>query len=206
MKQRRKPSLKRLRREGKAPPAKRSFGRKAGINVATAKNLARMGTPHEKILSYAANAEMRGKIAKAINAVNVFQPTHEQRQYVERATAAGISLSLIADCFDAEFPDDAPMSVEKLKRHFETELKVGTARATIKAGDIVFDGLDGKSMEAAKYFLARRGGWSEKSEVTGAGGAPLHPPAPPPIQVVFGEETDDADASTPPEKSGDRDE
>lgn len=96
-----------------------------------------------------------------------FVATAEQRIRVEAMVAAGAQQWLIAE--------DLGLSEDTLQRHFRPELDEGKHRAISKiGGSMVQKALNG-DQDAAKFVLARIGGWKSTTAVENSGpnGGPM---------------------------------
>lgn len=85
-----------------------------------------------------------------------YKPTEADREFVRRAIVAGTSVDETADAMN--------LTDDTLRKHFRFEIM--TARETLKGKAVktLEDALEDGSLDAAKFVLARRAGWSEKSE------------------------------------------
>ncbi len=126
----------------------------------------------------------------------LFEPTEEQRRLVRALAGFGIAHDDIAKQVGCE--------PKTLRKHFREELDRGSVEATAKVAQSLFQmATTGKNVAAAIFWMKARAGWREKHdlELTGKDGAPLVPPAPPPITVTFvrpGDRLPDARADGPP--------
>jgi hypothetical protein len=135
---------------------------------AAKKRVDKRGTPKGKgTRTGGPGAEGRGGKPKGRIGNPPFIATHEQRIQVEAYIAAGAQQWLIAEYLG--------ISDDTLTRHFRVELEFGKQRAISKIGaSMVKKALEGDH-DAAKYVLARIGGWKQTTAVeqSGPNGAPI---------------------------------
>ena len=94
-----------------------------------------------------------------------WKPTDEDRQFVERAVKAGMTIEAIAECLNVH--DDT------LRKHCRYEITTARGKLVTKAIGVLDDALTDGSLDASKYVLSRVAGWSERTEHTGKDGAPV---------------------------------
>lgn len=90
-----------------------------------------------------------------------YRPTEADRRFVERAVMAGSRINDIAACLN--ITDDT------LRKHFRYEIATARERLKGEAVRVIMDSLADGSLDAAKYVMARVGGWSERHEVEHSG-------------------------------------
>jgi len=95
-----------------------------------------------------------------------FEPSAADRRAVADMTAAGETIETICRALD--------LSERTLRKHFRRELAVGKGRLIAEATGIVRQSMQSTdervALDAAKYVLARKGGWSEKHALEHSGG------------------------------------
>lgn len=79
------------------------------------------------------------------------------RTFVERAVMAGSTILDIAAALN--------LHQDTLRKHYRYEIVTSRERLKVEALRVMMDSLADGSLDAAKFVLARRAGWSEKSEV-----------------------------------------
>jgi hypothetical protein len=96
-----------------------------------------------------------------------YEPTKEDRDFVERMAMAGSTTLKIAECLNIH--DDT------LRKHFRYELVTGRERLKANAIRVLMDSLTDGSLDAAKFVLVKVAGWSEtqKHEISGPDGSPV---------------------------------
>lgn len=94
-----------------------------------------------------------------------YKPTDADRQFVDRAVMAGSRIEDIARALNIH--DDT------LRKHFRYEIMTARERMIGDAVRVVMDSLADGSLEAAKFVLARKAGWSEKVQLAGSDGGPI---------------------------------
>ena len=107
-------------------------------------------------------------------------PTKDLRTIVELLVASGVS--------NANIAQKLKISVNTLKKHYPDELENGWTTGVLDATQTVFDEIRSKTsdkrLDAAKFFLSRRGRglWSEtkQHEISGPGGGAI-----PVVQIDF---------------------
>ena len=100
-------------------------------------------------------------------------PTKDLRTIVELLVASGVS--------NANIAQKLKISVNTLKKHYPDELENGWTTGVLDASQAVFDEIRSKTsdkrLDAAKFFLSRRGRglWSEtkQHEISGPGGGAI---------------------------------
>lgn len=87
--------------------------------------------------------------------------------FVERAVAGGSRINDIAQVLNVT--DDT------LRKHFRYEIMTARERLKADAVRVIMDNLQDGSLDAAKYVMARVGGWTEKQahEHSGPNGGPI---------------------------------
>jgi len=99
------------------------------------------------------------------------EPTDDQRETVGKMVAWGIPQPTIAGILEID--------EKTLRKHFRRELDEGLSRAIGKVAGRLFktatEGVDGPAVTAGIFFLKTRAKWSERLELTGAGGEDLFP-------------------------------
>ena len=99
---------------------------------------------------------------------NPFTPTDDQRRMVRALSGYGVphdDIALIVKC-----------SPPTLRKRFRQELDLGSAEATAKVAQTLFQqATSGTNTAAMIFWLKARAGWREKQvvEMTGADGAPM---------------------------------
>lgn len=87
-----------------------------------------------------------------------YEPTHEDRAFVENAAAVGIAHTVLSENFGID--------PKTLRKHFRTELNSGMLKAHMQVGAGLFN-MATKSkdekvrLEASKWYSARQMGWKE---------------------------------------------
>ena len=107
-------------------------------------------------------------------------PTKDLRTIVELLVASGVS--------NANIAQKLKISVNTLKKHYPDELENGWTTGVLDATQTVFDEIRSKTsdkrLDAAKFFLSRRGRglWSEtkQHEISGPNGGAI-----PVVQIDF---------------------
>lgn len=96
-----------------------------------------------------------------------YKPTDADRVFVDRAVMAGSRIEDIAAALNIH--DDT------LRKHFRYEIMTARERLKGDAVRVLMDSLTDGSLDAAKFVLARVGGWTEKSatEISGPNGGPV---------------------------------
>jgi len=92
-----------------------------------------------------------------------YQPTENDRIFVERAVMAGSRINDIANCLN--ITDDT------LRKHFRYEIFTARERLKGDAVRVLMDSLTDGSLDAAKYVLSRVAGWTEKQDFTSSDGS-----------------------------------
>ncbi len=106
--------------------------------------------------------------------VKGFHPTPEQRRTVETLAAYGTP--------HVEIGWALQIDAKTLRKHFRDELDHAKGRASAKVAETLFRLAIGTEERAPNvgaciFWLKAQAGWSEKHELTGAGGADLVPAA-----------------------------
>lgn len=96
-----------------------------------------------------------------------YKPTAADRAFVDRAVMAGSRIEDIAAALNIH--DDT------LRKHFRYEITTGRERLNGEAIRVLMDSLTDGSLDAAKFVLSRRAGWTERQavELTGKNGGPI---------------------------------
>lgn len=104
----------------------------------------------------------------------LFTPTAEQRNQVEVLAGFGLPQHQIAILLGC--------NPKTLRKHFETELAVGDAKATAKIAQTLFNKAVSGDTASLIFWMKARAGWSERviQQHTGPDGEGL-----PSLQVVF---------------------
>lgn len=122
----------------------------------------------------------------------VYNPTNEDRQAVIRMQLAQYTQAQIAAKMD--------ISINTLKKHFMGEMETADAEIMGLAVDVFITELKAGSLDAAKFIAARKGKWSEKTEVEHSGSKEN------PVEIVFQIPHNNRDEVAKPEKVIDADE
>lgn len=85
---------------------------------------------------------------------NEHEPTAESRQLVANAAGVGLQQPMIATLVG--------VSENTLRKHYETELAAGKARATFKVAAKLFTKAEQGDLGAMIFWLKAQGGWREK--------------------------------------------
>lgn len=96
-----------------------------------------------------------------------YVPSKVDRDFVERAVAAGTAIKTIAECLN--------ISDDTLRKHFKYEILTARERLKGDAVRVLMDSLTDGSLDAAKYVLSRIAGWTEKQSVVVSGDPDLPP-------------------------------
>ena len=98
-----------------------------------------------------------------------FSPTPEQRNQVEVLAGFGLPQTQIAVLLGCD--------PKTLRKHFESELAVGDAKATAKIAQTLYNKAVGGDTASLIFWLKARAGWREKHdvEVSGKDGKPIEP-------------------------------
>jgi hypothetical protein len=91
------------------------------------------------------------------------QPTEKSRRFVIEAAAVGTPRQEIAACLD--------IHVETLSKYYGNDIMLSKVTLLNRAVRVLSDQLEAGSLDAAKYTLSRRGGWSEKTDLTSSDGS-----------------------------------
>jgi len=97
-----------------------------------------------------------------------FQPTAEERKIVEMMAALGTPLDDMA-----RNVRKGGIDVKTLRKHFDEEISTGATRANIKVGGAMYNKALGGDVQAQKYFLSCRAGWTEKNAIEVSGGVTI---------------------------------
>ena len=132
-----------------------------------------------------------GRKAKFKNGRPPHQPTEATRAIVRTLAASGVS--------DYEIAKKLGIALNTLKKHYSEDLDGGWVDGMYDASLVIMTAMKSKdvdkSMEAAKFFLSRRGRglWSEQKniEVSGPGGGAI-PIAPIDLDAIDYEELEAA--------------
>ena len=97
-----------------------------------------------------------------------FQPTAEHRRQVEVLAGFGLPQHQIAILVECD--------PKTLRKHFETELSVGDAKATAKIAQTLFNKAAAGDTACMIFWMKVRAGWRETArvELSGPDGAPLN--------------------------------
>lgn len=90
-------------------------------------------------------------------------PDEESRAFVTASVAAGTPQAEVAACLD--------ISSQTLRLHYNLEIRLAKQRLLNKAIGVLDQHLEESSLDAAKFTLARRGGWSEKHDLMSSDGS-----------------------------------
>ena len=98
-----------------------------------------------------------------------FEATPERRNQVEVLAGFGLPQTQIAVLLGCD--------PKTLRKHFETELAYGDAKATAKIAQTLYNKAVGGDTASLIFWLKARAGWREKHdiEVAGKDGKPLEP-------------------------------
>lgn len=96
-----------------------------------------------------------------------YTPTDEDREFVRRCIVSGMTVDETATAIN--------LSDETLRKYYRFEIITGRAILNGNAVKVLEDALKDGSVDAAKFILSRRAGWTEKTshEVSGKDGGPL---------------------------------
>lgn len=102
-----------------------------------------------------------------------FQPTDEQRRYVEQFAAFGIPIEQMVHLVTGS--NGKRISENTLRKYFRNELETGTVKANAKIARTLFEKASAGDTASMIFWLKTRARWRESSavEVTGKDGAPL---------------------------------
>ncbi len=101
-----------------------------------------------------------------------FEPTEEQRQFVETTSGLGITQDDI--CHLVINPETGGgISKRTLHKHFKEELNAGGSKAKAMIAQKLFDHLKAGNVTTAIFLAKVRLGWVERQEHTGKDGGPI---------------------------------
>ena len=87
-----------------------------------------------------------------------YEPTEDDRAFVELAVMAGTKVGQIAEVLDISLPT--------LRKRFRYEILTSRERLKGKAVRVLNQNLDEGSLDAAKFVLTRIAGWTETQQIT----------------------------------------